>query len=118
MATRSRDDKQLGAAMRRFFDLSASDQVRAFLAMREWLDAGTQPQSRIDTEQAERAAALEVIAETARRLGKPHGRWPTAREFDEANRGTGWSCSRVAKAWGRWIFALEALDGRPARPTP
>jgi predicted DNA-binding transcriptional regulator AlpA len=117
VATRPRDDKQLEAALRRFFDLPARDQVRAFLAMREWLDAGAQPQSRIDTEQAERAAALEIINETARRLENPDGQWPTAREFDEANRGTGWSCNRVAKAWGRWVFALEALDGRPTRPT-
>jgi predicted DNA-binding transcriptional regulator AlpA len=118
MSRRPREDKQLEAAMRAFLRLSDHDQLRVFQRMGDWLAAGLELPPTVEAELTERAAALEKIREVARALGKPVGVWPTAREFDIACRGTGWSKDRVRKTWGRWLFAIESLNGRRARPTP
>lgn len=103
--------------MRRFLDLPDQDQLRAFVQMHAWLKAGLEDIPEIDAQLAERDAALDAIRAAARSLDLREGVWPTAQQFNDLNRGRGWNTTRVGDAWGRWRFALDALNGRRVRPT-
>lgn len=115
---RSPRDTELETAMRRFFELSAADQLRAFEQMRDYLGAGASLPTKVNREIEQRAESLVALARVAEHLGL-NGDAPTAEQFDQVagKLKLGWTSGKVIRAWARWRFACDALRGGRTRPT-
>lgn len=115
---RSPRDTELETAMRRFFALSAADQLRAFEQIRDYLAAGAPAATRADREIGQRADSLAALTRVAEYL-ELNGTAPTTEQFDDVARKLrlGWTSGKVVRVWGRWRFACEALVGAKPRLT-
>lgn len=115
---RSARAAELDMAMRRFFDLSVADQLRAYEHMRDFLGASAPAQSAADREIEQRDASLAALERVREQLGLD-GKAPSVKEFDRVSRelGLGWTARRVGYVWGRWRFACDALLGERPRLT-
>lgn len=107
-------DAELEHVMRGFFALSAKDQRRAFVQIRDFLGAAAPAETSADRAVAEQAEALDVLARVATHLNLPEGEVPTVNAFDAACRELQlpWTRSRVIRAWGRWRTACAAFSER------
>lgn len=105
---------ELRSFLRRYHELSAADQLNAYAAISEHLgEAAPVPG---DRQADERLEALRMLQLAVEQTGASI---VTIAVFDATMKllGTGWNASRVARAWGRWRFAQDALAGGRARPT-
>jgi len=110
--------REIDAVVQRFLDLPDAAQLDAFFRIRGHLHHGLEALDPADAELQERGDALWAIREAARILNKPAGVWPDSKEFGPIGRQIGWPTSRVVRAWGRWSFAIDALNGGRAGLTP
>jgi len=115
---RSPRDTELELAMRRFFELSAADQLRAFEQMRDFLGTGAPSLAKVDLQIEQRAESLAALARVAEHLGL-NGAAPTTEQFDQVARELklGWTSGKVIRVWARWRFACDALRGGRTRLT-
>ena len=116
---RKRSDRELEDVLRRAYALSERDQLRLYEHLRTNLALGAEQETEIDRELAERAAALEALAQVAEHLGLPEGTAPTTTQFKQAvaKLGLDWSVARVGRVFGRWRFAQQALSAERSRIT-
>lgn len=113
-------ERELAAAVDRVLRLPEETQYRVLEAIAASLGSTLRalPVS-ANEELGERAEALTAIRRAAALLGKRDGAWPTTKEFDAlGDELDGWTSRRVNRAWGRWKFAIKALDGGRVRLTP
>jgi predicted DNA-binding transcriptional regulator AlpA len=113
-------DREVAAAVDRVLRLPEEAQCRVLDAISVALRSSLcELPLAVDDEVAERAEALTAIRRAAALLEKNDGIWPTSKEFDGlAGELGGWTSRRVTRAWGRWKFAIDALDGGRVRLTP
>lgn len=113
-------EREVAAAVDRVLRLPEEAQYRVLDAVALALGSGLrEPALAVDEEVAVRGEALDAIRLAAALLGKDDGVWPTSKEFDALSGELGgWTPRRVTRAWGRWRFAIEALEGERVRLTP
>lgn len=112
----SEESGELAAFMRRFYELSPTAQLAAWLTARDYLGAAAEP-TEADTVLEERHDALGVMRAVCTELRLSEDMAPTARQFDGSAVASerGWSSARVTKAFGRWRFACDQLLDRTRR---
>jgi len=110
--------------LRRFFELSTTEQLVAHQEIRQHLAAGTwvdSEEERVIDRKAEALEALKQAASELRRRGQLDlGKAPTAKQFDEAaiTSGSEWRSGQVIRAFGSWRNAKRALLGGSVRESP
>lgn len=103
--------REVEALVRRFGALPEVLQLEAFSRLRTLLKAAV-PEENVDAELEQRASALAAIRKAAALLEKPEGVWPTGKEFDAVSGDLdGWTEKKVRGLFGRWTFAIDALNG-------
>lgn len=108
------------AVMRAIWQLPRADQLHVYHALVEHLDAESDaPVPRISKEVQAREQTLAAVRTVAEHLGLTD-RAPILAEFEQvsAKLGLGVTKTNVIKAWGRWLFAQQALLGINERISP
>jgi predicted DNA-binding transcriptional regulator AlpA len=110
--------RQAAALLERFIALTGEEQLLAYAALTEYLQAG-ETRLVVDPELQERADALRLMRAAAEHLGLPDAGQLLVRQFDAAPEEVreDWKSGRVIRAWGTWRLARQALTGGRATQT-
>lgn len=104
--------RQAAALLQNFAGLTGEEQLLAYEAITEYLQAG-ETRLVVDPEIEERAEALRVMRAVVEHRGLADASKLLLREFNEAPEKVrkGWRSGRVIRAWGTWVLARQALSG-------
>lgn len=112
LGVRGKLPRQSAALLHSFAALTGEEQLLAYEAITEYLQAG-ETRLAVDPELQERATALRVMRTAVEHLGLTDAGKLLVREFNAAPKEVrdGWTSSRVIRAWGSWTLAKQALTG-------
>lgn len=110
--------RQAAALLERFIALTGEEQLLAYEALTEYLQAG-EKRLVVDPELEERSDALRLMRAVAEHLRIADAGQLLVRQFNAAPEDVreGWTSSRVIRAWGTWRLARQALTGGRATQT-